>query len=43
MKRISVHLTEQQIAALQQLVQLTGLKLAELIRRIIDEGLAARQ
>ena len=43
MKRISVHLTEQQIAALQQLSKETGLKFAELLRRIIDEGISARR
>jgi hypothetical protein len=43
MKRVTVYLTEQQIVALQELSQETGLKFAELMRRLIDEGLAARK
>jgi predicted DNA binding CopG/RHH family protein len=39
MKRISVFLTEQQIAALQALAKETGLKFAELLRRIVDKAL----
>jgi hypothetical protein len=39
MKRVSVFLTEQQIAALHALAAQTGLKFAELLRRIIDEAL----
>jgi hypothetical protein len=42
MKRINVYLTEKQIAALQQLSKETGLKFAELVRRLLDEGIAAR-
>jgi len=42
MKRINVYLTDQEIAALQQLSQDTGLKFAELVRRLIDEGIARR-
>jgi predicted DNA binding CopG/RHH family protein len=41
MKRISVFLTKQQIAALQDVAAQTGLKFAELIRRMIDAGLKA--
>jgi hypothetical protein len=41
MKRISVFLTEGQIAALQQGAHETGLKFAELVRRAIDQYLAA--
>jgi Ribbon-helix-helix domain len=41
MKRVNVYLTEQQIAALQQLSKQTGLKFAELMRRMIDEGITA--
>ncbi len=36
MKRIDLYLTEQQIAALQELSRKTGLSVAELIRRAID-------
>lgn len=39
MKRISVFLTEHQIAALQEMAAQTGLKFAELLRRMIDETL----
>ena len=40
MKRVSVFLTEQQIAGLQQYAKATGLKFAEVLRRIIDAALA---
>jgi Ribbon-helix-helix protein, copG family len=43
MKRVNIYLTDQEIAALQQLSQETGLKVAELVRRLIDEGIAARE
>jgi predicted DNA binding CopG/RHH family protein len=36
MKRISLHLTEKQLAALKRLKAETGLKVADLIRRAID-------
>jgi predicted DNA binding CopG/RHH family protein len=39
MKRISMFLSESQIAALKKLSKRTGLKASELIRRFIDEGL----
>lgn len=39
MKRISVFLTEQQIAALKDMAAQTGLKFAELVRRLIDKAL----
>jgi Arc/MetJ-type ribon-helix-helix transcriptional regulator len=42
MKRINVYLTDQQIAMVEQLVQETGLKFAELIRRLLDEALQDR-
>jgi Arc/MetJ-type ribon-helix-helix transcriptional regulator len=42
MKRINVYLTDQQIAMVEHLVQQTGLKFAELIRRLLDEALQAR-
>ena len=40
MKRTNVHLTEQQLEALSNLLELTGLPVAEHIRRAIDEYLA---
>ena len=43
MKKVNLYMTEQQIAALQQLAKLTGLKFAELVRRLLDEGIAARK
>jgi predicted DNA binding CopG/RHH family protein len=43
MKRVNIYLTEHEIAALQKLSQATGLKFAELVRRMIDEGVAARE
>lgn len=43
MKRVSMFLTEQQIAALQALAAETGLKIAELVRRLLDQGLEARR
>jgi len=43
MKRISVHLTEQQIVTLHRLSHETGLKFAELLRRFIDEGVAREE
>jgi hypothetical protein len=39
MKRISTFLSEPQIAALQKLSKRSGIKVSELIRRFIDEGL----
>lgn len=39
MKRITHHLTEQQIKELQDRSRETGLSVAELIRRAIDEYL----
>jgi metal-responsive CopG/Arc/MetJ family transcriptional regulator len=43
MKRISLHLTEKQLAALKRLSAETGLKVADLIRRAIDEYLEKRE
>ncbi len=40
MIRSNVHLTPHQFAALRQLAQSTGLTLAEIIRRAVDEYLA---
>lgn len=37
MKRISYHLTDAQIKRLKELSEQTGLSVAELIRRAIDE------
>jgi hypothetical protein len=39
MRRTTVWLTKQQIAELAKLSKRTGIKVAELIRRFIDEGL----
>ena len=39
MKRINFYLTEKQIAALQKLAKASGLSVAELVRRAIDEFL----
>jgi predicted DNA binding CopG/RHH family protein len=36
MKRINIHLSEQQIAALKALAQKTGLRVAEIVRRAVD-------
>lgn len=39
MQRINTHLTKPQINCLKKLAKKTGLKIAELIRRAIDEYL----
>jgi hypothetical protein len=39
MKRITVFLTEQQIATITDMSRTTGLKFSELLRRIIDQAL----
>jgi predicted DNA-binding protein len=39
MKRISMFLSDSQIAKLKKLAKRTGIKMAELVRRFIDEGL----
>jgi hypothetical protein len=39
MKRVSMFLSEVQIAALKKLSKRTGIKASELIRRFIDKGL----
>jgi hypothetical protein len=39
MKRVSMFLSDSQIAALKKLARRTGIKMSELIRRFIDEGL----
>jgi arsenate reductase-like glutaredoxin family protein len=36
MKRVNFHLTERQIAELQELHEKTGLAVAEMIRRAVD-------
>jgi hypothetical protein len=43
MKRVTLFLTEQQIAVIQEMAATTGLKFAEILRRLIDEGLHAQQ
>jgi len=43
MKRISVYLTEQQIAQLQILAQRLGLSFSEVLRRLLDEQLRKEQ
>jgi len=43
MKRIDTYITLQQIAELKALAKKTGLKVAELIRRAIDEYLEKRK
>jgi len=40
MKRTNIYLTEQQISKLARLTKLTGIKSSELIRRILDDGIA---
>jgi hypothetical protein len=39
MKRVSMFLSESQIAALKRLSKRTGIKVSELVRRFIDEGM----
>ena len=39
MKRISMFLSDSQIAKLKKLARRTGIKMSELVRRFIDEGL----
>ena len=39
MKKISVMLTEQQIATLHQIAQETGIRFGELLRRLLDKAL----
>ena len=39
MKRTNVHLTEKQIVKLKQIAKNTGLTVAEIIRRFVDDGL----
>jgi hypothetical protein len=39
MKRISMFLSESQIAKLKKLSKRMGIKVSELVRRFIDEGL----
>jgi len=39
MQRVNFHLTELQVAALRKLSQQTGLTVAELIRRAVDDFL----
>jgi predicted DNA-binding protein len=43
MKRVTYHLTEQQIAKLKRLSEKTGLKVADLIRRAVDEYLEKKE
>jgi Ribbon-helix-helix domain len=39
MKRVSMFLSDSQIAKLKKLARKTGIKMSELVRRFIDEGL----
>ena len=39
MKRISMFVSEVQLAALRKLAKRSGIKVSELVRRFIDEGL----
>jgi predicted DNA-binding protein len=43
MKRVNYHLTEDQIKRLQGLAERTGLSVAEIIRRAIDEYLDKKE
>ena len=43
MKRVNYHLTEEQIRRLQSLAERTGLTVAEIIRRAVDEYLDRRE
>ena len=43
MKRVNYHLTEEEISRLQSLSEETGLSVAEIIRRAIDEYLDKRK
>ena len=43
MKRVNYHLTNQEIKALRELSQQTGLTVSELIRRAIDEYLESKK
>lgn len=39
MKRVSMFLSDSQITVLKKLAKRTGIKMSELVRRFIDEGL----
>ena len=41
MKRRHIHLSEKQLAALQELADLSGIPLSEIIRRAVDEFIAS--
>jgi DNA-binding MarR family transcriptional regulator len=43
MKRTTIWLTEQQLKRLADRSKKTGIKVAELIRRLIDDGLVKRE
>ncbi len=43
MKRVNYHLTEEQIKRLQSLGEKTGLSVAEIIRRAVDEYLDRKE
>jgi metal-responsive CopG/Arc/MetJ family transcriptional regulator len=43
MKRTTVWLTEQQLKKLAEISRKSGIKTAELIRRLIDEGLEKKR
>jgi predicted DNA binding CopG/RHH family protein len=41
MKRTTIYLTDQQVARIQAIVEASGLKFAEVLRRLLDQALAA--
>jgi len=43
MKRTTIWLTDAQVKALAKIAKKTGMKQAELIRRFLDEGIAAKE
>ena len=43
MKRTTIWLTESQVKSLAKISKKTGMKQAELIRRFVDDGIAAKQ
>ena len=42
MIRINVYLTEQQVTTLRRLAQASGITMAEMLRRILDEAFAQK-
>jgi len=43
MKRVNIFLTDKQITGLKKLSKKTGLSVAELVRRLIDERLSEKK